>query len=208
MFGELWPTPADRARVRMVAGVNTWSMAGVVQVRVTHTADLNALELRAVRSLLDEAFDDDDEGFVDEDFEHALGGLHAVVWEGRDVIGHGAVVMRRLLHEGRALRTGYVEAVAVRADRRRRGHAGALMAALERVIRGGYQIGALSATGAAADFYAGRGWRVWTGTTSVLTPHGVERTAEDDHGVYVLPVDVDLASGGDLACDWRDGDVW
>lgn len=42
----------------------------------------------------------------------------------------------------------------------------------------------------------------------MLTPHGVERTTEDDHGVYVLPVDVDLAPGGDLACDWRDGDVW
>ena len=41
--------------------------------------------------------------------------------------------MRRLLHDGQALR--YVEAVAVRLDRRRRGHGDVVMEALECVIR-------------------------------------------------------------------------
>jgi aminoglycoside 2'-N-acetyltransferase I len=134
--------------------------------------------------------------------------VHALVWEGRELVGHGAVVMRRLLHGGRALRTGYVEGVAVRADRRRRGHGGAVMAVLERVIRGGYEIGALGASEEAADFYAGRGWQRWTGTASVVTPGGIERTAEEEGGIYVLPVGVELTPDGDLACDWRDGDVW
>lgn len=41
--------------------------------------------------------------------------------------------VRRLLHDGRALRTGYVEGIAIRADRCRRGHSAVIMAALERV---------------------------------------------------------------------------
>ncbi len=176
----------------------------MAEVRIAHSAWLSPEELQAIRVLLDEAFDGE---VTDDDYEHALGGMHALVWEGRDLIGHGSVVMRRLLHGGRALRTGYVEGVAVRADRRRRGHATALLGALERVIRGAYEIGALSASGEAADFYAARGWLLWTGTASVIAPGGIERT-EEEVGIYVLPVSTELTPDGDLACDWRGGDVW
>lgn len=174
-------------------------------VRSAHTSELRPEELRAIRELLDEAFAGD---FADEDYEHALGGVHALVWEGRELIGHGSVVMRRLLHGGKALRTGYVEGVTVRTDRRQRGLGAALMAALERVIRGGYQIGALSASEEGADFYAALGWRLWTGTASVIAPGGIQRTEEEDGSIFVLPVTVALTPDGDLACDWRGGDVW
>ncbi|MGH3926823.1 MAG: GNAT family N-acetyltransferase [Pseudonocardiaceae bacterium] len=177
----------------------------MAELRTAHTAELSAEELQAIRVLLDDAFDED---FTDDDHEHALGGMHALVWEGRELIGHGSVVMRRLLHGGRALRTGYVEGVAVRADRRLRGHGAAVMDALERVIRGAYEIGALSTTDEAADFYAARGWQLWTGTASVIAPGGVERTEEDEGDIYVLPVSAALTPAGDLACDWRAGDVW
>ena len=161
--------------------------------------------LAAARALVEEAFGRD---WSDHDWEHSLGGVHAMAWEGDELVGHAAVVQRRLLHGGRALRAGYVEGVAVRADRRRRGHAGAMMQALERVVRGAYDLGALSASAAAADLYAARGWRVWQGPTSVLTPDGVRRTEEEDGGVYVLPGAVALDLAGELTCDWRDGDVW
>lgn len=177
----------------------------MAELRTAHTAELSNGELRAIRVLLDESFG---ETFTDDDYEHALGGMHALVREGRELVGHGSVVMRRLLHGGRALRTGYVECVAVRADRRRRGHASTVMAALERVIRGAYEIGALSATDVAARFYVARGWQPWTGTASVIAPGGIERTAEAEGGIHVLPVSAVLASDGDLACDWRGGDVW
>ena len=36
--------------------------------------------------------------------------MHALASEGDRLVGHGSVVQRRLLHGGRALRTGYVEA--------------------------------------------------------------------------------------------------
>jgi len=180
-------------------------MAGMVDVQVAHTAWLDPSQLPAIRELLDEAFNGD---LDDEDYEHALGGIHALVWEGPELIGHGSVVMRRLLHERRALRTGYVEAVAVRSDRRRRGLASAVMTELERIVRGAYEIGALGASDQARDFYAGRGWQVWPGTASVVSPAGIERTADEEGGIYVLPVSAQLNPDGDLACDWRGGDVW
>jgi GNAT superfamily N-acetyltransferase len=68
----------------------------------------------------------------------ALGGIHALAWEGGELIGHAVVVQRRLPHGGRALRAGYVEGVGVRADLRGHGHGAAMMAALERVVCGAY----------------------------------------------------------------------
>jgi aminoglycoside 2'-N-acetyltransferase I len=119
-------------------------------------------------------------------------------------------VQRRLLHGGRALRTGYVEAVAVRADRRRRGHGAAVMSVAERYVLGGYQLGALGSAEEAVDFYTGRGWLLWQGPTSAFTPDGgVVPTPDVDGWIYVLPTDatpLDLSAS--LTCDWRDGDVW
>jgi aminoglycoside 2'-N-acetyltransferase I len=175
------------------------------RLHTAHTAELDGAALGAARALLDAVFGDD---LADDDWEHALGGVHALVWEGDELIGHASVVQRRLLHGGRALRTGYVEGVAVRADRRRRGHGATLMEAVERVVRGAYVLGALGATDQAARFYVGRGWQLWRGRTSALTPTGVRRTEDDDSAVYVLPVTAPLDLTGELTCDWRDGDVW
>ena len=177
----------------------------MADVRTAHTADLDAGTLRAARALLDAVFGAD---MSDHDWEHCLGGVHALAWEGGELIGHAAVVQRRLLHGGRALRTGYVEGVAVRAAHRRRGHAAATMEALEQVVRGAYDLGALAATDAAAALYSGRGWRRWRGPTSALTPSGITRTPDEDGSVYVLPLAVPLDLSGELTCDWRDGDVW
>lgn len=177
----------------------------MINVRTAHTADLDADIRKTARALLDAVFEGD---FSDHDWEHSLGGLHALVWDGAELIGHGAVVQRRLLHGGRSWRTGYVEGVGVRADRRGQGYGAAVMDALERVVRRGYELGALSVAADAAEFYGARGWRRWRGPTSTLTPAGVRRTEDEDGGIYVLPVTapLDLASG--IVCDWRDGDVW
>jgi aminoglycoside 2'-N-acetyltransferase I len=129
-------------------------------------------------------------------------------WLDGDLVGHASVVQRRLLHNGRALRTGYVEGVGVREDVRGQGHGTAMMDALERVIRSAYDLGALGATDEATDFYGRRGWVRWRGPTYALTPNGVVRTAVDDDGVFVLPVAVLLDLTGALTCDWRDGDTW
>ena len=177
-----------------------------IDVRTAHTAELDAATLEAAHALLEAVFEGD---MSDQDWEHSLGGVHALAWEDGEVVGHASVIQRRLLHGGRALRAGYVEGVGVRADRRRRGHGAALMQALERVVRGAYELGALGATHQAAAFYASRGWKMWRGPTSALTPTGITRTAGEDGGIYVLPVTgATLDLHGELTCDWRDGDVW
>jgi aminoglycoside 2'-N-acetyltransferase I len=177
----------------------------MAELQVAHTASLRRAQLEAIRLLLVGAFAG---RFSDHDYEHALGGMHALVWDGGTLVAHGSVVMRRLLHGSRALRTGYVEGVAVRADRRGHGHGAAVMSALEGVIRGGYELGALASSEMALGFYPARGWQRWHGTVSVITPTGIRRTPDEEGSVYVLPVEVPLRLHGDLACDWRDGDVW
>jgi aminoglycoside 2'-N-acetyltransferase I len=82
------------------------------------------------------------------------------------------------------------------------------MAALERVVRGAYDLGALGTTDEARAFYVARGWQQWRGPTSALTPAGVVRTPGEDGGVYVLEVSAPLDLDRELTCDWRDGDVW
>ncbi|WP_078591493.1 GNAT family N-acetyltransferase [Streptomyces megasporus] len=184
---------------------NTGNAGNTRTVQTLHTADLDTATREAVRKLLDEAFEGD---FGDQDWEHCLGGVHALVWEESELVGHGSLVQRRLLHGGRALRAGYLEGVGVRSDRRGLGHGKAVLEALERVIRGAYEVGALSSAEDALDFYASRGWQRWQGPTAVLTPTGVVRTEGDDGGVFVLPVTARLDPTRVLVCDWRDGDVW
>jgi aminoglycoside 2'-N-acetyltransferase I len=179
-------------------------MARMTRIVTAHTADLDTSTLAAARALLYDVFDD----MTEDDWEHALGGMHALAWDGPDLIGHASVVQRRLLHGGRALRTGYVEGVGVRADRRRQGVGAAMMDALERIVRTAYDLGALGASDEGAAFYASRGWALWRGPTSALTPTGITRTAGEDGFIYVLPGHVPLDLAGELTCDWRGGDVW
>jgi aminoglycoside 2'-N-acetyltransferase I len=119
-------------------------------------------------------------------------------------------VQRHLVLDDRPLRTGYVEGVAVDADHRGRGHAAAVMAVAEGIVRAGYRLGALSASGGVERFYLSRGWLAWQGPTYVLSPAGMTRTPADDDSMYVLPVSAahPVRVTGTLACDWRAGDVW
>ena len=176
----------------------------MTELVIAHTGALDPDVLTAARTLLEDVFEGD---LTDADWEHSLGGLHALMWDGPDLIGHASLIQRRLLHGGRALRTGYVEGVGVRSDHRRRGHGAALMTAVEKVAQRAYELGALGATDEGAAFYAARGWLPWRGPTSALTPTGVVRTEEDDDAVFVLPLSAALDPSGELTCDWRDGDV-
>jgi aminoglycoside 2'-N-acetyltransferase I len=174
-------------------------------LRTAHTADLDADTLRAAYALLQDAFAGE---LGEDDWEHALGGIHTLAYQDGELVGHASVVQRRMLHGGRALRCGYVEGVGVLAAHRRQGHGAAMMAELERVIRGAYDLGALGATDDGAALYTGRGWQRWEGPISAFTPDGIVRTPEEDGFVYVLPGDAPLDLTGELICDWRDGDVW
>ncbi|MEU0394387.1 GNAT family N-acetyltransferase [Streptomyces sp. NPDC006208] len=176
-------------------------------LRTAHTYQLSDGALAEIRSLLDTAFHGD---FGDEDWTHGLGGIHACVRDRDGLAAHGSVIMRRLLHAGRSYRVGYVEAVGVRADRRRQGLGGRVMAALESVIDGAYDLGALSASDDGAALYRARGWHLWGGRIEALSPDGVVHLPDEETSTYLRPAAdrplLDPARGA-LLFDWRDGDV-
>ncbi|NKZ10728.1 aminoglycoside N-acetyltransferase AAC(2')-Ib [Mycolicibacterium septicum DSM 44393] len=190
--------------------VSTPVRGGILHTaRLVHTSDLDHETREGARRMVIEAFEGD---FTDADWEHSLGGMHAFICHHGALIAHAAVVQRRLIYRDTALRCGYVEAVAVREDWRGQGLATAVMDGVEQVLRGAYQLGALSSSETARDIYIARGWVPWQGPTSVLRPAGVTRTPEDDRSLFVLPVDLptgmELDTTAEITCDWRDGDVW
>jgi aminoglycoside 2'-N-acetyltransferase I len=185
----------------------------VSEVLVAHTAQLAPVMLDRARLMVRSAFVESRAAgmpgsFTDQDWDHALGGMHALVHEGDDLVAHGSVIQRRFLHAGRSWRVGYVEGVAVAARARRRGHGSAVLAALEQVIARAYDFGGLSATEDGAPLYRSRGWQPWRGPVATLAPAGVVRTPEEDGSVFVLALSAALEPEGELICDWRDGDVW
>ena len=177
----------------------------MAELVLSHTGQLEPAVLAEARELLDQVFAGE---LTDDDWEHCLGGVHALLWEGGELVGHAALIQRRLLHNGRALRTGYLEGVGVRAGSRRHGHGAAMMAALEQLARNAYELAALGSTEEAVAFYTGRGWQRWEGPTSALSPAGIVRTEEEDGWIFVLPMSAPLDLRGELVCDWRGGDAW
>lgn len=173
------------------------------------TADLTATEIAAIRGLLVAAFGtDEEERFTDDDWDHAIGGVHFVLAvEGR-VIAHASVVERELHVDGRPLRTGYVEAVAVTPEHQGAGVGSSVMTDVTTYIRRAFELGALG-TGR-QRFYERLGWQVWQGPTSVRTRAGLRRTLDEDGLILVLATasspPLDLTAS--LSCDFRRGDVW
>jgi aminoglycoside 2'-N-acetyltransferase I len=174
--------------------------ARVVTTTRLHTADLDPRRASEARRLMDLAF----HHFDDHDWEHALGGEHVLVVEDDELLAHGALVQRRMVLGERSVRVGYVEAVATHPDHQRRGLATRVMDGLE-ALAPAYDLLALSASERGVPLYASRGWRQWRGPTHVVTERGLERTEEDDDGVWAFG-DVDTTQR--LVCDWRPGDVW
>ncbi len=177
----------------------------MVTLHVASTAALSTSVLSDVRALLDTAFEG---AFTDEDWNHAIGGVHVWVSGSRDVISHGSLVERRLVCSGETLRVGFVEAVATAAAHRRKGYGATVMKQIARLIRERHALGVLS-TGTHA-FYESVGWERWRGPTFVEGPRGRERTPGDDGDVMILrtPRSPLLDLDGDIVCDWRLGDVW
>src|SRR5436305_1008992 len=105
----------NEPRKRRVSGRGRQAKLMDGLMRMAETSALDQHVLGELRALLEEAFAGE---FSDHDWQHAVGGTHALAYEDGELVGHGSVVPRELVHDGRPLRTGYVEAMAVRADRR------------------------------------------------------------------------------------------
>ena len=182
---------------------------GSLRLRRLTTNELTAAEISAIRSLLIDAFGTDPEQrFTEEDWQHSVGGSHFVLYEDDRIVATASVVERELRVGGRPVRTGYVEAMATRADRHGEGFGTRVMDAVGAFIRERYALGALG-TGS-HHFYERLGWRTWTGPSSVRTEDGIRATPDDDGYILVLltPSTPPLDERAAIECDWRPGDAW
>ena len=181
------------------------SAVSMVELYAASTDALSPSFLRDLRTLFDAAFGGD---FTDHDWDHALGGVHVWVTGSHGLISHGSLVERTLVCSGETLRVGYVEAVATDEPYRRQGHGAKVMKRIGELIRASYPLAVLS-TGTHA-FYETLGWERWRGPTFVDGANGRARTPADDGDVMILrtPRSPRLDLNGDIACDWRSGDVW
>jgi len=183
-----------------------------VQVRRLATAELTPAEIGRIRGLLYDAFapgvGDDSGGFSGEDWAHASGGTHVVLDVDGTIVAHAAVVPRDLRIGHRAVRAGYVEAVATDPGWQGWGLGSIVMEAVADVIRTDFELGALS-TGR-DTFYERLGWTRWKGRTGVRRDGALVRTPDDDGGIFLLPgsVPLDLDPKATISCEWRPGDVW
>ena len=175
-------------------------------LRQLPTADLTASELSTLYALFSAAWPDG--GFTDDDFAHGMGGMHWLAEVDGSIVSHASVVARRLEAGDLVLRTGYLEAVATLPAAERRGYGSMVVRAAARYLLPRYELGALSTS--VPGFYLRMGWEAWLGPTSVRTPDGLQRTADDDGGIFVLrtPSTPALTLTDPLVCDWRSGDVW
>jgi aminoglycoside 2'-N-acetyltransferase I len=177
-------------------------------LRRIRSADLTPTEIAALRDLLWTAFPPGEDGFAEDDWDHAQGGIHVIQEVDGRIVSHASVIERELHVADRPLRTGYVEAVATDPALQGRGHGTIVMRDASAYIRDGFALGCLG-TGA-HHFYERLGWVTWRGPAFVRTPDGPVRTPDDEGSIVVLPTPTSpkLDFGAPISCDWRPGDVW
>ena len=180
-----------------------------MRLRHLPTGDLSDAETTQIRALLWAAFEDDEDGgFTEDDWQHALDGTHFVAEVDGRIVSHAAVVQRELRVAGAPCRTGYVEAVATSPPDQRHGHGTAVMREVNKHIQSEFELGALGTS--SHGFYERLGWQTWRGPTFVRTSTGDVATPDEDGYILVLrtpttpPIDIEAS----ISCDWRPGDVW
>lgn len=113
----------------------------MTEVDVVTSGDLSPMQMDRIQQLLADAFH---QGFSDDDWDHALGGWHAIVTVDGTVVSHAAVVRRQLEVGTRRVTAGYVEAVATAPAAQGLGHGSRAVRALDDVLRREFEMGALS----------------------------------------------------------------
>lgn len=184
------------------------SRQGAPRLRRLTSSELTPADVRSIRSILDTAFGDGEEAFAEEDWTHALGGLHFVLDVDDEIVTHASVVERTLRVGARTVRTGYVEAVVTTSARQRHGFGSIVMEAAGAHIRATFELGALG-TGRPA-FYERLGWVVWAGPAFVEMPEGPIRTPGDEGSILVLrtPTSPPFDGTEPITCLPRAGEPW
>ena len=180
-----------------------------LRLRRLSTPELTQSETEAIRALMAFAFGpDEDERFTDDDWQHALGGVHFMLELDGEIVTHAAVVEREIHVGGQPLRTGYVEAVATDPERQGVGLGSIVMTDVTNHIRERFELGGLGTS--RRSFYRRLGWQIWAGPSSVRTAAGDQPTPGEDGFIMILATQTSppLEPADPISCDWRPGDVW
>jgi aminoglycoside 2'-N-acetyltransferase I len=161
----------------------------VTTIQVVQREDLSEKDLASLLAWLEEAFGDAIGSWRRETWTDIGPGPHFML---RDAEGqlraHACIDWLPMMIGERLVHTGYLEAVATRADSRRQGFASQVVEAAQREIVANAEIGFL-ATGE-HSFYERLGWIRWRGATWVTERDGsVTRTPAEDAGImaFMLP---------------------
>lgn len=147
--------------------------------------------------------------FDDHDADHAFGGVHVMVRDGNQLVGHASAVPRLIRFGDQPWRTvAYVEAVATDPDRQREGIGRLVMEQLQEEIASRWDVAMLS-TGRATGFYERLGWQRWLGLSYTLTDSGV--VLDGEHGglmVFEPAPGTVVDRTAPVTCQQRSGDAW
>jgi aminoglycoside 2'-N-acetyltransferase I len=175
----------------------------VPQIQIVRTGDLDDPRRNEILTLCRAAYREDLDGYL----ENIGPGVHLLGRVEGTLVSHAMFVERWLqLHDGRLLRTGYVELVATAPAGQRRGYASALMRRVADEIHA-FDIGALSPTD--ERIYARLGWQTWRGPLLVRT--GTSVVTSQDEGLMILRLPrtpADLSLDEPISIEWRPGEVW
>lgn len=180
-----------------------------LRLRRLPTSALAPAEVTAIRAILDEAFgSDEEERFTEDDWDHAVGGMHFVLDLDGEIAAHASVVERSLEITDQPVRTGYVEAVAVAPGHQGARYGSLLMTDVTSWLAERFELGALGTD--RHRFYERLGWQTWRGPSAVRSPDGVQRTPDEDGYIMVFatPTSPPFRLTDPITCDWRRGDVW
>jgi len=177
----------------------------IEQVAIVESPGLTDQDLAEIRRLCDDAWGGE---FTDDDWDHTLGGQHAIVRSNGRIVAHAAMVPRTVRFGEQAIDVGYVEGVVTTPALQGRGLGRRAMTELTARLVDRHDVGLLATR--VHDFYEAMGWERWRGPTFVRTAAGLVRTADEDDGIMVYrfgpSVDLDLTDA--ITCDERVGDDW
>jgi GNAT superfamily N-acetyltransferase len=171
-------------------------------IDVIPSAALGAQVHAEILDLCSKAYEEDFAPYLD----LLTSAVHVILRDQKQLIAHAAWIERDLMADHVALRTAFIEAVAVTPSLQRQGYGSKIMSALPPLLSH-FDLAALSPSDEA--FYRRLGWETWEGPLSYQ--HGANQIPTPDECVmiYRLPrTPVALNIGSSLKADWRDGDIW
>ncbi|MGX7059119.1 GNAT family N-acetyltransferase [Vagococcus humatus] len=170
-----------------------------------HTSDLSYEDIRAIETLMIGVYEGN---FTLTDLDHALGGIHVLMYGNKQLVGHVSVVQRNMTVLDVPYRVGYVEALGVKKEYRKKGMGHQLMKTCKHIIKESYHFGVLSTPTNLHYFFQRLNWQPWLGQLSTYTPTGLQEFKDENQTVFIYSPNLSLDLAKPLISDFRGEKSW